>query len=254
MPDDKDGDSGMPRGGSGGWFSRFSRHNASDSTNREDRAPSDGLATVASHDDGLGASPGDSAVSRETPSDTPTVLMPIVAPPATLTADPPQALEEGGAVEDPEAPHAQARRNDVAEDGDSRPRTRSATPDHDGGPSTSVEAKPVEAAPTDTSDNPQMVVDIDVDASEEPQNPAGEDGSVAGDNSNVPGMLDPVLPLPTAHDTRAELLAAMPEIDDSTPLAAELARDVRRRIELEGRTLARPDRTRVITVANQKGA
>jgi chromosome partitioning protein len=117
----------------------------------------------------------------------------------------------------------------------------------------SAGADDMEAAPSATNDNPQVPVDIDVNTREEPQNPAGEDGSVAGDNSNVSRALDPVLPLPTAHDTRAELLAAMPEIDDSTPLAAELARDVRRRIELEGRTLPRPDHTRVITVANQKG-
>nr|WP_100350568.1 ParA family protein [Luteimicrobium subarcticum] len=45
----------------------------------------------------------------------------------------------------------------------------------------------------------------------------------------------------------------MPAVDDSTPLAAELAQDVRRRIELEGRRFPRPDRTRIFTVANQKG-
>ena len=52
---------------------------------------------------------------------------------------------------------------------------------------------------------------------------------------------------------RAELVASLPEVDESTPLAAELAIDARRRIELRGQRFARPERTRVITVANQKG-
>ncbi|MEE6271995.1 ParA family protein [Georgenia sp. MJ206] len=41
--------------------------------------------------------------------------------------------------------------------------------------------------------------------------------------------------------------------DDSTPLAAQLAEDARRRIGLEGRKFAAPTETRVLTVANQKG-
>jgi chromosome partitioning protein len=41
--------------------------------------------------------------------------------------------------------------------------------------------------------------------------------------------------------------------DESTPLALEVAEDVRRRINLVGRQLPRPPRTRVMTVANQKG-
>ncbi|MFC8597770.1 ParA family protein [Isoptericola sp. NPDC057191] len=52
---------------------------------------------------------------------------------------------------------------------------------------------------------------------------------------------------------RAALVASVPEADESTPLAAQLAIDARRRIELQGRRFPRPDRTRIITVANQKG-
>ena len=52
---------------------------------------------------------------------------------------------------------------------------------------------------------------------------------------------------------RAALVESLPPADDDTPLMAELRRDARRRIELRGRTFPRPDRTRVITVANQKG-
>jgi chromosome partitioning protein len=52
---------------------------------------------------------------------------------------------------------------------------------------------------------------------------------------------------------RADLLAAMPDVDESTPVAAELAQDLRRRISLEGRSFPRPLHTRILTVANQKG-
>jgi len=50
-----------------------------------------------------------------------------------------------------------------------------------------------------------------------------------------------------------ELLGGAAAIDESTPLAAELLADVRRRISLESATFPRPPRTRVVTVANQKG-
>ncbi|MDO8143763.1 ParA family protein [Isoptericola sp. 178] len=46
---------------------------------------------------------------------------------------------------------------------------------------------------------------------------------------------------------------SVPEVDDSTPLAAQLALDARRRIELDGRRFPRPAHTRILTVANQKG-
>jgi len=63
-----------------------------------------------------------------------------------------------------------------------------------------------------------------------------------------------------AHDSqglsderRAALIDGLPHVDDSTPLAAQLAADARRRIELSGRRFPRPPETRVLTVANQKG-
>jgi chromosome partitioning protein len=52
---------------------------------------------------------------------------------------------------------------------------------------------------------------------------------------------------------RAALIESLPSADDETPLMAELRQDARRRIELRGRTFPKPDQTRVITVANQKG-
>jgi len=49
------------------------------------------------------------------------------------------------------------------------------------------------------------------------------------------------------------ILGTLEEFDDSTPLAAQLAEDARRRLELEGATFPRPSETRILTVANQKG-
>jgi chromosome partitioning protein len=52
---------------------------------------------------------------------------------------------------------------------------------------------------------------------------------------------------------REELARSLPEPDDDTPLAREVALDARRRIVLHGQQLPAPDSTRVMTVANQKG-
>ncbi len=52
---------------------------------------------------------------------------------------------------------------------------------------------------------------------------------------------------------RGALIDAIPQVDESTPLAAQLAQDTKRRISLRGRRFPTPRVTRVITVANQKG-
>jgi chromosome partitioning protein len=49
------------------------------------------------------------------------------------------------------------------------------------------------------------------------------------------------------------LIESISLMDDSTPLALEVAEDTRRRIALAGRRFPRPKETRVITVSNQKG-
>jgi len=59
----------------------------------------------------------------------------------------------------------------------------------------------------------------------------------------------PTMP-PTGSQPLIESISLM---DDSTPLALEVAEDTRRRIELAGRRFPRPRDTRVITVSNQKG-
>ncbi|WP_413451702.1 AAA family ATPase [Georgenia phoenicis] len=56
------------------------------------------------------------------------------------------------------------------------------------------------------------------------------------------------------EDRRAQsILGGLDDFDDSTPLAAQLAEDARRRIALEGKSFPKPRRTRILTVANQKG-
>ena len=59
----------------------------------------------------------------------------------------------------------------------------------------------------------------------------------------------------TTHDEvrRAALLDVVPDFSEDTPLAAQLALDSRRRIELRGRKFAKPASTKIITIANQKG-
>ncbi|WP_435298904.1 ParA family protein [Timonella sp. A28] len=49
------------------------------------------------------------------------------------------------------------------------------------------------------------------------------------------------------------LLSSIPLADETTPLAAQLAEDTRRRVSLQGLQFQRPESTRIITVANQKG-
>jgi len=52
---------------------------------------------------------------------------------------------------------------------------------------------------------------------------------------------------------RDQLAASLPEPGAETPLAQAVAVDARRRISLTGKVFPRPDHTRILTVANQKG-
>ena len=84
------------------------------------------------------------------------------------------------------------------------------------------------------------------------------DGTATGDphvsRETAPSLAWADNGLPAGIDGhRAALVASVPDADESTPLAAQLAIDSRRRIELQGRQFSRPERTRIITVANQKG-
>ena len=57
----------------------------------------------------------------------------------------------------------------------------------------------------------------------------------------------------TDDQRRAALIESLPDVDESTPLAAQIAADARRRIDLSGRRFPRPESTRIFTIANQKG-
>jgi len=54
-------------------------------------------------------------------------------------------------------------------------------------------------------------------------------------------------------EQRKSLVGSLPLVDDSTPLAVQVAEDARRRISLVGKPFPPPPRTRILTVANQKG-
>ncbi len=76
-----------------------------------------------------------------------------------------------------------------------------------------------------------------------------EGGAVVEPMGDVPRGTSEV-----ADEARREaLIQSIPSVDESTPLAAQLAADARLRIDLAGRRFPRPPRTRVLTIANQKG-
>jgi chromosome partitioning protein len=59
-------------------------------------------------------------------------------------------------------------------------------------------------------------------------------------------------PVP-GQSERDQLVASLPAPGAETPLARAVAMDARRRISLAGKIFPKPDQTRVLTVANQKG-
>jgi chromosome partitioning protein len=52
---------------------------------------------------------------------------------------------------------------------------------------------------------------------------------------------------------RDQLVASLPDPGSETPLAQAVAADARRRLSLSGKIFPKPDHTRILTVANQKG-
>ena len=109
-----------------------------------------------------------------------------------------------------------------------------------------------------TSDVDEQVFDHDQTTGERAESHQA-DLRVAGDDVPSPrtddhdGAQSTVNTLDPDEQRRAALVQSLPTVDDDTPLMAELQLDARRRIELRGRRFPRPDATRVITVANQKG-
>ncbi|GAA1980596.1 ParA family protein [Isoptericola halotolerans] len=77
-------------------------------------------------------------------------------------------------------------------------------------------------------------------------------GGVSRETSATAPLGD--VPFSDDRDVHREALkSSVPDVDDDTPLAAQLALDARRRIDLDGRRFPRPEHTRIVTVANQKG-
>jgi chromosome partitioning protein len=85
------------------------------------------------------------------------------------------------------------------------------------------------------------------------------DGAAGHTGESGPSTVTPEdgMDTSTAHrddtELRSQIAAAMPGAGSHTPLAQAVAADARKRITLRGRVLPRPARTRVLTVANQKG-
>ncbi|WP_461173157.1 ParA family protein [Arthrobacter sp. Z1-9] len=83
---------------------------------------------------------------------------------------------------------------------------------------------------------------------------AGAVSAASGLLGNQPRSVAKTSPVAVSRETtstgRANIIDA---IDDSSPIARELAHETRRRERLVGRQLPRPEKTRVFTVSNQKG-
>ena len=77
--------------------------------------------------------------------------------------------------------------------------------------------------------------------------------TVAGPAPSAEGVSPGPVSRETDVDERAELADLIPTIDEDTPLAHAVALDARRRISLAGKVFGKPERTRVMTVSNQKG-
>nr|WP_278247781.1 ParA family protein [Intrasporangium flavum] len=99
------------------------------------------------------------------------------------------------------------------------------------------EERPVDNAVDDAPDNTL--------STQEPGVPAAGD-NVVDEEARRRAYAD-------GHADREALVAALPTVDDDTPLARELADNARRRIQLTGRPFPKPAAPRVLTVANQKG-
>jgi chromosome partitioning protein len=82
---------------------------------------------------------------------------------------------------------------------------------------------------------------------------AGDGAAAAVSRETSVPSADRPLAHPEDARERAELAGLLPDPDEDTPLARQVALDARRRITLHGQRLPAPPQTRVMTVANQKG-
>jgi chromosome partitioning protein len=154
----------------------------------------------------------------------------------------------GGDVEEPcpdDDPRSTvSRETEVLEDGDEDGRhERAAAP----GDATSDNCEvPSAVAPTGQT-APVNAGRQDQDGSRLMQH--GSNGGGVGTQASGAGV--PAYGYDDEH--RSTLVESLPRVDQSTPLAFEVAEDARRRISLVGRPFPQPPHTRILTVANQKG-
>ena len=82
-------------------------------------------------------------------------------------------------------------------------------------------------------------------------------GSARSNASNQPYSIDSInrsSGVAVSRETKADTLSPLDDaFDDSSPIASQLVSETKRRERLLGRKLPRPSRTRILTVANQKG-
>ncbi|MFJ5692969.1 ParA family protein [Arthrobacter sp. NPDC093125] len=71
--------------------------------------------------------------------------------------------------------------------------------------------------------------------------------------ATAPSQLSSVAAKTSGVKVSRETSNVLDTIDDSSPIARELAHENRRREKLLGRTLPKPEKTRIFTVSNQKG-
>ena len=174
--------------------------------------------------------PGPDTVSRETPEAA--EWLPSVGTPALeVSADQTAAIDDDVLRETPEEPVA-SEPHDAT--GGAEHRTEGA------------EVGDVSRETDSQADEPDNVAmnsaatDEAVDVSRETSTPA----LTATPSSGLPGE---------EEVAREQIAAVLPDADAQTPLATAVANDARKRITLSGRTVPRPPRTRILTVANQKG-
>ena len=113
---------------------------------------------------------------------------------------------------------------------------------------------------TGTSERPDSAESQPVEsATAEPAGPEGPDEQTRATEGDRLPAVDTVSRETPDHggveqlSERDQLAASLPDPDSETPLARAVAEDARRRISFSGKVFPKPDHTRILTVANQKG-
>ena len=174
--------------------------------------------------------PGPDTVSRETPASP--------EQPAAVEAEDSQAVTDRVAASDGDDVSPEAAEQSV--DGE----LDVATDDAGGTPEDADEAD-VSRETQPRSDN--LDTEAVKRATDEPEHVSRETSTPAPAATPSSGLP------PEEEEAREQIAAVLPDADAQTPLATAVANDARKRITLSGRTVPRPPRTRILTVANQKG-